>query len=239
MNVKELTRRASGRTRWYEVPWVDTRSVSEYFALPKKDREWYGLYKLPYALPWERPGIDTEQGWDSFYVEIKKQYPVQYFFRQWLFSFDNPVYSFWMSSFYFPFREFKYAVKRWFNPIHPRWRASLPRHAYCDISELLVNSNFALIRDFYWEEVVDGFVDWQSTEDHRTFYTELITYVRWIEEGLPELEERYSKSLANVSRSSEDYHAKYKETFKIEQEKYEKETEILIWFAKNRSFFWT
>ena len=226
---------------WFKIPYVNVSSVEDYLSLSKEDREWHGLYKLPYALPSEF--FDkTKKGWDFFNSYIKKTYPIQYFFRRWAFSSDNPLYWAYMCL-YWPFRDFKYAIRLWFNPLHPRWRASLPRHKCCDISELVVTSNFALIRDFYWEEVVDGWVDWTADKIHKDFHDTLVRHVDWIEKGLPELEEMHSKSLANAvsdfSATKEDYNTKYKKTIEIEKEKRDKETEILIWFIENREFFWT
>lgn len=221
------------------LSYVLVSSVEEYFALPKEKRERFGLYRLPYALPWERCPETSKMGWDEFYCRIKKQYPVQYFFRVWLFGFDNPVCVVYYKYFYWPFLEFKRAFKYWLNPLYPRWRASLPRHKGADISELLVTSNFALIRDFYWEEVVDGIVDWESESEHKIFYDKLIEYVQWIEETLPKLEEDHTKSLSAASSKEGDYYTKYEETIKIEKEKYDKETEILTWCISNRNFFWS
>lgn len=225
---------------WRDRLEIKLNSVQEYFALPKKDREWRGLYKVPYALPWElsrnHPG---ELGWDAFYERIKKEYPVQHFFRRWLTSFDNPVYSFFMSYVYWPLRDFKYNTIRWVNPLYPRWRASLPRHKYSDIPELFIASNFGLIRDFYWEEVVDGIIDWSATDDHRKFHAELTAYVHWIEEEYPKMDELFSKALNNASNIEGDYYTKYKEFNDLEIQKQNKETEILTWFVNNRGYFWT
>jgi hypothetical protein len=70
--------------------YVDVKSVDEYFSLPVEVREWYGFYKKPYALAWDF--MDDTGGWIAFYREIRKHYPLQWFFREWLFSCANPVY---------------------------------------------------------------------------------------------------------------------------------------------------
>lgn len=225
---------------WYKLPYVDVSSVEEYFSLPKTKREKFGLYLRPFALPWEIfKSSSQEKGWDFFYSEIKKQYPLQWFFRHWLFDFDNPCISIFYKYVFWPWKDFKYAVKRWFNPCHPRWRKSLLRHQYKDIQELVVVSNFALIRDFYWEEVVEGFVDWQADVQHREFYDQLVANVRWIEDTFPKLDEKYYQFLSEASKTEGDYHTKYKNSNAIEKEIEDHKTEILTWFIKNRHFFWT
>lgn len=241
VNVKELLRRATGSTRWYEIPSIKVSSVEDYFALPKSEREWYGFYKLPFALPWELiPNKPNEKGWDAFHKQISKEYPIQYFFRRWCLSSDNPIY--WATKCYlwWPLRDFYYAARRWCKPLHSRWRAVLPRHEYCDISELIVRSSYALIQDFYWEEVVDGFVDWDADPIHKEFRDQLGAYVIWIEKELPKLREDCSNALIRASESAEtDYTTKYAEFNALEKTIWNKETEILDWITNNRGFFWT
>ncbi len=241
MNLKELLQRSTGSTRWYEVPSIKVSCVDEYFALPKSEREWFGFYKLPVALPWELiPNRPNERGWDSFYEQISKEYPIQYFFRRWCFSADNPIFWVYRMYLWWPLRNFYYATKRWCKPLHPRWRACLPRHEYCDISELIARSNYALIQDFYWEEMVDGFVDWDGDDQHKEFYKQIKGYVEWIEKNLPKLKEDCSNALIKASESKEtDYKTKYAEFNRLEKVIYDKETEILEWLANNRGFFWT
>lgn len=229
--------------RWVnylQIPTIDVRTVEQYFSLPKSQREYFGMYKTPFALPSEM--FDkTIEGWDTFYFKIRQEYPIQYFFRYWLLSLDNPLCLFFSRYIIWPLAGFKRSVNLWFNPIHPRWRASLPRHKYCDVTELVVISNFALIQDFYWEEVVDGFVDWTADEPHRAFHSKLVTYIQWIEHDIPKLKEQLTQSISNASSTPLEggYYEKYKESISIEKEIQDRETEILIWFAENRGFFWS
>lgn len=73
------------------TPNLDVVSVSEYFSIPKGERTWFGLYQLPATLPIE--SFNGELGWNFFYNEIKKEFPIQWFFRYWIFSFENPIYN--------------------------------------------------------------------------------------------------------------------------------------------------
>lgn len=224
-----------------KIPYVSVSSVEEYFALPKSEREWHGLYKLPFALPWEGGGSPLCSGWDTFYARIKKDYPFQYFFRRWIPSLDNPITYFIKKYFVWPLQELKYCIIRFIKPCHPRWRKVLPRHRYGDITNLIVDSNFALIQDFYHEEVVDGVVDWTSEEPHKTFHDTLIAHVNWIENDRAVLDDKIAEAYKSAyeDKSTDNYRTKYAKPHNLEKLKFEKETEILKWYIDNREFFWT
>ena len=226
---------------------IHCNSVDEYFQLPREEREWLGLYKVPFSLPSELlQNSKSEKGWTTFYKEISKQYPFQYFFRYWLTSTKNPFYSFVLYRLFWPIRELKWTTKNIISPCHPRWRKVLPRHKYSDITELVVTSNFALILDFYHEEVCNGWVDWKSDKNHLTFYNQLKNYVYWIEKAKPKLEKQLDKELTKATKKriydpkgKFDYNATYAKYNKIEEEIKTTTTEILKWFVDNRSAFWT
>jgi hypothetical protein len=236
--------------KWFnfKIPkpsYIKVDSVDEYFSLSKKEREWCGLYRKPWALPSELFNFNDEKGWGFFYDEIKKQYPIQYFFREWLISTDNPLVFAFKRYIQWPIRELRYSVRLFFNPCFPRWRKVLPRHKYSDITEMVTESNFALICDFYHEEVINGFVDWESHDNHKKFYDELVTNVTWIEVERIKIdklaEEALSKAVKNKIKTNGefDFHATYEDHDRLEKHKSEKETEILKWFIENREFFWT
>lgn len=227
----------------FRIPYSSARSVEEYFSLPLSERNWHGFYKLPFALPSELFN-KHEKGWDSFYAQIKKEYPLQYFLRSWLLSLDNPIWYFLQMFIIWPLRDLKYNIIRLLTPCFPRWRKVLPRHKSGDITWLVVESNFALICDFYWEEVVDGFVDWESSPDYSAFYEELKSNVAWIETKRKELDLTINSELQRVSETREDnkeltFAVRYEEVIRLEKIKVDKETEILKWFIDNRSYFWT
>ena len=122
-------------------------TAEDYISLPKTLRESkHGLYLEPHALIFDFNSHVSE--WDKFYDFIKKEYPIQWFFRHWIFSLDNPVYKV-HNILKHHYLNNKYAVKRFFKPLFPRWRKSCSRHRYTDIKELVVTSNFALLLDFW------------------------------------------------------------------------------------------
>jgi hypothetical protein len=231
-----------------KIPSIKVSGVEEYFSLPLKERTWHGLYKEPYSLPfcW---GSDQEDGWESFYKKIQKEFPIQWFVRRWISSFDNPITLALYKYVFWPYRDFKWAVQNWLKPCFPRWRKVLPRHKYSDITEMIVDSNFALILDFYHEEVVDGHVDWNSDEIHKKFKKELEKNVLWIEKGREKLQEKIDKALSESnanrkfinknSKKTFDYEKTYKQHNKLEKQKKDKINEILKWMIDNREFFWT
>jgi hypothetical protein len=217
------------------------KSVREYFSLSKSEREVYGFYKVPFSLPWSI--YNEEDGWNAFYKRIAKEYPIQYFFRVWLFSYRNPVYAFIMHKICWPLDSIRAYITNFLDPCCPRWRKTLPRHKYSDITNIIVDSNFNLILDFYYEEVKNGHVDWQADEKHREFYDTLINAVEWIENGQKILNK---KSIDALTAATEDlilkdkpYKERYSEYDDIEKQIDDKKTEILKWMIENREGFWT
>ena len=216
------------------IKYVKAESVDDYFSLPKKEREKYGIYISPLTLPWTG---SADSGWDEWSRLIRKEYPVQGFIREWLFSYDNPVYAF-ISRTEDKLRDFKYSVKHLLKPACPRFRKAYPRHQWKDITQAVVDVNFALILDFYYEEVMDGHVDWESTPCHKEFMKGLIYAVEWIEEGLPRLDEDLRVEYERVNPDL-PYADAYQKVVEIEKEIETKITEILKFFIDNRGFFWT
>jgi hypothetical protein len=228
-----------------KIPSIKVYDTEAYFALPLSERTWKGLYKVPYSLPSEMFSPE-EKGWNTFYEQIKKQFPIQYFFRQWLFSLDNPLILFYKCYISWSLRDFKFAIKNFIKPCCPRWRKVLPRHQYKDITQIIPESYFALILDFYYEEVLDGFVDWDADETHRKFKKELIKHVQWIEKGQAQLREKLDKALSEATENrikdkngNVNYKATYRKYNTLEQKMKKQVDEILIWVINNREGFWT
>lgn len=218
--------------------YVKVNSVEDYFSLPKSEREYRGFYKKPYALEWDF--FTGEKGWTAFYKEIKKQYPIQWFFREWMFSLDNPIYRVFYTLRH-KYWDIKYAIKNFLKPVYPRWRKTVPRHKYADGVYLIIESNFNLILDFYYNDIIGGYVDWESDEDHKTFLKEVKDAVRWIEVERQELNDICDRelTLALNNKEEKDYNKRYKTHDEIEKQIFDKETSIINWMVAKRSFFWT
>ena len=218
-------------------------TVKDYIELPRALRETnYGFYLVPFALAFNIDGFypDRVTEWDKFYNYIKTEYPIQWFFRHYLTSWDNPI-TRQLKLIGMRLSDVKYGIKRFVKPLFPRWRKSCSRHEYTDVQELIVSSNFALILDFWYEEVLDSTVEWDSNDEHKQFYEELSTHVKYIETGKKALEDKSSKelSIASKKKGKKSYEERYGKYNKLEQELRNNDTHILSWFIENRRYFWT
>ena len=185
---------------------------------------------------------DGEKGWDEWDKEIKKQYPIQWFFREWLMGWDNPVYSF-LKIRSMRLNDQWWNIKRFIKPCCPRWRKSFPRHTYSDITNVLAQSNFALILDFWYVEAQPEItqVNWNSDKEHKEFYAWLKKAVKYVEVGRPQLQQKASDALheASIKKGKLSYEARYGKTNKLDAKIKEKDTELLVELMKRRDFFWT
>lgn len=219
--------------------YVQVHDVKEYFKLPKEQREKFGFwYKKPVALP----GLfDDEEnnisGWGAFSKEIRKEYPVQGWFREWCFDFKNPVYAF-CSIKRARLKDKWYEFKCFFNPKHKVIRKAIPR-TWTDVSSLIIGVNFAMIRDFYYNEVVDGIVDWQSDENHKKFFDWLTVSVLYIDAERPKLEKQLENSYPETKDKNLTYEELYSEVIRLEALIKEKDTALLKEMVDKREFFWT
>ena len=244
--IKKLEARMRGSKF---LPYVKVHSVSDYFDLPKSERERFGLYRKPFALPCEwlqnRMGAKIgkikpeKQGWASWQAEIRRLYPIQWFLREWCFSWENPIYAF-IKNFYFRYTENKYAIKRFIKPFYPRFRKSIPRHKYYEVSEVIRQANFALLLDFWYDEMVDGCVDWEDTAKLKDFSKRVKSAVKYIEVERPILEKKADNALTIATRKkTATFQQRYGKHEALEKKIAEKDTEILVWMVQNREMFWT
>lgn len=225
------------------INYVKADSVDGYFAKPKSEREknilFLKLYRKPYALPWEGFGNNGESGWEAWDKRIKKEYPIQWFFREWLPSYDNPIYAFF-GRLKMKISDFRYGLKNWLFPPYSRTLKAARPFGWRDMDTRLVDINFALILDFYYEEYLDSHIDWEH-ESHRDFSTELKEMVHFIEIRIPEAKKEiqniYSKIKTDTPKEERD--AIWNKTDKIDQGIAEIEMAILTWLLKNKDKMWT
>lgn len=224
-----------------KIPYIHVNNIEEYFALPKKERTWYGFYKSPLTLP-----LEFEQnfgmGWDRFYQEIKKEFPVQWFFRHWLFSLDNPLTFCIYRYVIWPYRNFKNSLHNFLNPCYPRWRKLLPRTKYADPCYLITESNFAILKDFYYEEVLSSSVDWDSSEDLKTFRNDMEKHIHWLEVEKDKIDQEINKLTleAYTGKTPKDkFQILFKKITDLEFKKEKTIDKILKWMITNREYFWT
>ena len=216
-------------------PYVKVKSATEYFNLPKEKREKFGFYLKPFSLP-SKLFSKSDDGWEVFEERIRREYPVQGWIREWFLSLDNPVYSFFghLKS---NLRKARLSVKHTFCPAHPRFRKEYPRHIWRDLSEAMVDINLALILDFWYEEIIDGHVDWTY---HPEFYEWIKGAVHYIEVVRPDIEDQISKAFKDVKTFADmTYNEKYKKIDNLEAELYRLDTKIIKEMIENRVYFWT
>lgn len=139
-----------------------------------------------------------------------------------------------ISNVKFNFRNFRYHLNNFIFPRHVKWRKTLPRHKYADITYLLSESNFNLILDFYRENEDFGWIEWNATEENKKFFSELEKNVEWLMSDRKILDEKINTEIYKLGRSD----SSTKKYELLEKEKTQKETEILVWAVTNRSFFW-
>lgn len=211
------------------LPYAKANSVDEYFSLPKKERQKFGLYLYPPALPVD---LKNTSQWDIFSSKIRKEYPIQGFIREWLLDLDNPCYFYiWKITQFI--KTIKLSILNFCNPTHFRFRKVYPRHQWNDLSEVITDINFALILDFWYGEMhPESVVDWESDEKHKNFFDWIKQTVHVIENEIPEI-------LGQIDAEFKKEKIDWKLINKMEKEIEKIENKILIKLIEYKKFFWT
>jgi hypothetical protein len=180
-------------------------------------------------------------------------------FRQYIFEkFD--IWDAW-DLLPYRFRMYYYDyVKPIFCPRNKKVRASIPR-TWADVTSLIVNVNFAMIKQFYEDEYLLGFVDWEgSSEGHKKFEQWLKEAYAYVVYKRPSLEAERDNSYPpskpfsewfekktdengkNVYQMIPDelpYEVRYKDVIRLEKEIEETDTKFLKEMIEYREYFWT
>jgi hypothetical protein len=146
-----------------------------------------------------------------------------------------------------------------FRPQNKRIRKSIPR-TWTDISHLMVDVNFEMIKSFYEDEYKADIVDWEATEHHSDFAKWLEVAYTYITKERPQLQKDLeaayppSKLFDDMFKPTTDengrkmfemiddgipYDVKYKEVNRIEELIEDTDTKIITEFVKRRNYFWT
>ena len=146
-------------------------------------------------------------------------------------------------------------IKPIIQPAHKRLRKAIPRQ-WQDITSLIVNLNFELIKSFYEEEYKHGPVDWEGTSK------EAAKFEKWLNEAYryivvertileKRMEEAYppSKPFDEMFKRTEGgylmiddgvpYEVKYKKVIELEKKIEDTDTKVLKDLIKYRDYFWT
>lgn len=148
--------------------------------------------------------------------------------------------------------KYLYKIRKFFNPCHKLVRNSIPR-TWSDLTELIVDINFAIIRDFFENEYNQNTVDWVgSSKEHAEFEQWLRAAYYYITVERPQLEKELSDSfekvdvnlpldkwVENMNNDKRTYEEKYGETDRIEAEIDKRDTQVIVQMVTYRAFFWT
>lgn len=135
-------------------------------------------------------------------------------------------------------------VYRWMKPCHQPVRDAIPRE-WCDCTELILQVNFAIIREFV-ENEMDSVV-WDDPERPQVMAAGewLRESYKYITETRVELQDQYSQALNHSSdlpleiRKAMTYEQKYGESNRIEQEIDDRDKQVLMGMAEFRQWMWT
>ncbi len=182
-------------------------------------------YKTPSSLSWD--------DWESWRVNTRQQYPIQYFFREDV-------------SLYFRIRwrrikDLKYKIKCFFFPMHQEIRKAIPRE-WVDVCSLVVDINFAMILSFK-KEADASWVNWDGTEEHRKFKNWLDAAADWIQKSRPELEKQKDNAYPPLGpfkdQSGKTYDELYGEVNRIEKLINDTDSNIIKQMIDYRDYMWT
>lgn len=209
------------KAKYFFNDGLKTHDVQSYFELPKSEREFLGLYIRPQKY-WLSPK------WDE---QIKNNYPIQYFFREWIFSIKNPFFSivvFVLNK----IEEGIFILKRWKNPKRKFWRKVWPRYKLKSISDVMVESNFALVLDFWYDISKEGKL---IKKEREQFYTWLADIVEWIENERVLLKKQIQivKNNKNIN-FMHSFKIISKLSFKLQEQESKKLKEIISYYNEFR-----
>jgi hypothetical protein len=150
-------------------------------------------------------------------------------------------------------------VKPIFFPAHKKVRAAIPR-TWADITSMIVDVNFAMIKEFYEDEYLLGFVDWEgSGESHKKFEEWLKKAYTYVVCKRPSLQAERDNSYPPLKPFDEwfkpvkeggkrffqmhddgiPYEIKYKDVICLEKEITDTDTKLLKEMIEYREYFWT
>ena len=229
--------------------YVGVNTAAEYFALPfsKRTREtWWGdYYLLPTALKMNDGELDGDlplcSEWEAFYKQIKKDFPVQSFFRVTVAN--------WIDSRQSRIRDRWYDLRDRLNPRQKWLLHDVPNH-WSDKRTLSVTVLYTMIVHFVEDEDALNVINWDSDSEHLTFKQGLVECYKWIKAGRAELLKQIDTELMEgvksrrhlyktIGRNIEGYNAVYGPYDQLEKQLDDTDTEMCIWIIKNRAFLWT
>jgi hypothetical protein len=150
-------------------------------------------------------------------------------------------------------------VRTIFAPHHSRIRKAVPRQ-WNDLTEIIVAVNFEIIKSFYEDEMLGGFVDWDASTPHRKFKKWIEGAYQYITEERPKLQKDLDTAypdlddtliyrkigydqnglrVTKIENTDKTYEELYGEVDRIEQLIDKKDSQYIIEMIKFRKYFWT
>jgi hypothetical protein len=156
-----------------------------------------------------------------------------YYFKNWNF-FDLFPYSF-MAWYYDN-------IDPIIHPSHNRIRKSIPNR-WKDISELMLDVNFEMIKSFYEDEYLKINIDWNASKEQKAFSNWLKKAYRYLTSDRIELLKNIEDVNIGYTHKNfikeKTYKEKYGELDRLEKILRKKDAKILTDMVKYREFFWT
>ena len=132
-----------------------------------------------------------------------------------------------------------------YKPQHSRLRKVIPKY-WVDLDFVLIEVNFEIIKSFYEDEYLNGWVDWESDESHKKFSKWLKKAYNYILVERPKLkqaaEDAYPEETDNPftkKMNKSTYKELYGEVDRLEKLIHDTDTKIITDLVKYRDFLWT
>lgn len=220
-------------------------TIDEYLSLPKEEREvsvwfWFGPWYLqPYAMAMDwsfDPDEENYKGWRAFDKYVKKEYPIQYFFR----NLDElSIFVFLNSKKYKIQQEIIYPIKCFFNSRNKNIQKQIP-NTYKPIGYIIEDVLFEIFLNDYlpdkkenWEtDSESGIWPKKALECHKIY--------NWTQERKKlksEIKEKWLKHSRRNYPKNVSYEEIYGEINSLEKNLEDGDTEALKWIVENRFLF--
>jgi len=217
---------------------VIVHTVDEYKAMPRKSRElvvWYWpspLYIKPYALS---AGTDLIGEWTKFDEYIKKEYPVQYFFRDTVIGFFQDIEM--------SFRRIKWKIKPYIQRERKEMRDKVFTRQYRDLDSIIVEFCMQCVIEYVDREKCFAEIAFDYSEKVKTFAAQLKECHAYATKGRQEILNEIEKAWEDVplmmSDLAQNKMDKYNKVTELETKLEEADTQVCEWVVKNRRQLWT
>ena len=215
---------------------VAARTTDEYKILPLQSREravWYWpfpLYITPYALSAGQDGELTSE-WDKFDMYIKKQYPVQYFFRK--------IISNYLFEVKYRCTNIAWKVKRYIKFPRKEMRDKIFIRDFRDLDSIIAEFCIQCVIEYVDREKCFKHVEFNSNDESKTFAAQLKECHDYAINGRVTLHSALEKAWEDVPMDNSPGMSKYNKVHELEVKITEADSQVCEWVIKNRAHLWT